>query len=73
MIMAYEMIAYAYREGRESFEFLGSEEPYKRDWTSHVRERIQFHAFAPSPAGLAGWALHAYGRPLAKRVAALRP
>lgn len=73
MIMAYEMIAYAYREGRESFEFLGSEEPYKRDWTSHVRERIQFHAFAPSPAGLAAWALHAYGRPLAKRVAALRP
>jgi CelD/BcsL family acetyltransferase involved in cellulose biosynthesis len=70
-LMAQAVISDAFARGLESFEFLGSDESWKLDWTSTCRERLLLQAFAPSPAGLADWALHAYGRPLAKRSLAL--
>ena len=62
----------AFERRLATFEFLGADEPWKLEWTSQVRERVVCQAFAPSPAGVAAWAAYAYGRPLAKRVAALR-
>lgn len=56
------MIEYAREHGMRSFEFLGGEDSWKLGWTSEVRERQLFQAFAPTPAGLAEWALDAYAR-----------
>jgi CelD/BcsL family acetyltransferase involved in cellulose biosynthesis len=72
VIITHEMIAYAKRQGLRSFEFLGGEDPWKLEWTSEVRDRRLFQAFAPAPAGFTEWALYAYGRPLAKRVVGRR-
>ncbi len=43
----------AFSEGLESFEFLGDDEPWKRTWTSLVRERVQVQWFSASPLGRA--------------------
>ncbi|MDX6510812.1 MAG: hypothetical protein QOE36_316 [Gaiellaceae bacterium] len=70
-MVAYELISYAFAHGLESFEFLGTAEPFKLEWTQELRERRLLQAFAPV-AGLPDFAAYAYGRPLAKRVLALR-
>lgn len=69
-VVAGAMIAYAHEHGRESFEFLGSEEPFKSEWAKESRERVLLQAFAPTLAGRAERAVHVHGRPLAKRVLA---
>jgi CelD/BcsL family acetyltransferase involved in cellulose biosynthesis len=71
-IITHEMIAYARREKLSSFEFLGGEDPWKVEWTSQVRERRLFQAFAPAPAGLAQWALYAWVRPAVKQLLSVR-
>jgi CelD/BcsL family acetyltransferase involved in cellulose biosynthesis len=65
------MIRRAFDEGLESYEFLGTDEPWKLEWTEAVRERRVLQAFAPTPAGLVDWSAFALGRPLAKRVLGL--
>lgn len=56
--------------GLETFEMLGTDEPYKLQWTDRVRERSVLRAFAPTPAGTAAWAVWSFGRPAAKRALA---
>jgi CelD/BcsL family acetyltransferase involved in cellulose biosynthesis len=68
VIMTHEMIAYARAHRLGSFEFLGGEDQWKLEWTSELRERRLFQAFARDAVGAAAWALYAFGRPAAKAV-----
>ena len=70
--MARHLIETAHELGAETVELLGEAESWKLEWTSQVRERVLFQAFSGSPSGLAEWLAYAHGRPLAKRVLALR-
>lgn len=70
-LLAQATLARAFASGLRTYEFLGTEEPFKLEWTDRVRERIGFEAFARSGPGIADWAAFAYARPLAKRVRAL--
>jgi CelD/BcsL family acetyltransferase involved in cellulose biosynthesis len=55
----------------ERLELLGSQDPYKLEWTDRVRERVLLQAFAPTPAGQTERVAQRFGRPLAKRALAL--
>jgi CelD/BcsL family acetyltransferase involved in cellulose biosynthesis len=57
----------AFETGLERVELLGAEDPYKRAWTPHSRERDIVAAFAPSLLGSLEWVAEAHGRPLARR------
>lgn len=70
-LLAQETLARAFAAGLRTYEFLGTEEPFKLEWTDLVRERIGLEAFAPSAPGLAEWAAFAYARPVAKRARGL--
>jgi CelD/BcsL family acetyltransferase involved in cellulose biosynthesis len=63
-----EMVEHAFTAGLDSYEFLGTDEPWKLEWTGHVRDRMAVQAFAPSLTGRFEHAVQAYGRPLAKAV-----
>lgn len=66
-IMMLEALRLAYATGLESLELLGSDEPYKLQWTDLCRTRLLVQAFAPTPLGHAERLLYAHGRPVAKR------
>lgn len=59
-------LARAFADRLSSYEFLGTDDPYKREWTDNVRERVRVQAFRQSPAGLLDWLAFAYGRRWAK-------
>jgi CelD/BcsL family acetyltransferase involved in cellulose biosynthesis len=52
------------------FEMGGGDEDYKTAFARGHHDLILLQAFAPSVAGMALWAVYAYGRPLAKRAQA---
>jgi CelD/BcsL family acetyltransferase involved in cellulose biosynthesis len=68
MIMAFEVIRWAYGQGLTRYDFLGGDEPYKRRWTDHVRERSALRIFPRSVAGLAAHTAWRHGRPVAQRM-----
>ncbi|HYN35830.1 MAG TPA: GNAT family N-acetyltransferase [Actinomycetota bacterium] len=68
MLMRYEMLKSAFDGGLSSYEFLGSNNPWKLEWTDQLRERMLLQAFAPSLAGRLDWAAYAHARPRAKRL-----
>jgi CelD/BcsL family acetyltransferase involved in cellulose biosynthesis len=55
-------------------ELLGAEEPWKREWTRDLHERLLVRSFAPTPLAAAERAAQAaylcYGKPLARRAVA---
>jgi CelD/BcsL family acetyltransferase involved in cellulose biosynthesis len=65
-----ELIRRAFDRGLHHFEFLGSDDPHKLEWTSTCHELVRLHAFAPTVPGQLEWAAFAYGWPLAKRTSA---
>ncbi|MBA2358086.1 MAG: GNAT family N-acetyltransferase [Actinobacteria bacterium] len=67
-LIRWKMIERAFAIGLTSYELLGSEEPWKAEWSSKQRVRLVFQAFSPGPPGRAEWAAYAFGRPLAKRL-----
>ena len=72
-LVALECLAYAHLRRLRTYEFLGTEYPWKRTWTSALRDRPAVDLFARTPAGVGGYAVARYGRPLARRaVAAVR-
>ena len=71
-LVTHEFVGYAREQGLSGVDFLGGDDPWKVEWTPHVRELLLFQAFRRSPAGYAEWAAQAYGRPLAKRILSLR-
>jgi CelD/BcsL family acetyltransferase involved in cellulose biosynthesis len=75
-LLAYTMVARAIALGMETYELLGTDEPWKYRWAVSVRERVVLRCFARSPSGFVAWSTDIYGRrvarrlPLARRVAA---
>lgn len=67
-LLVADMLARAFEQGLETFEFLGADEAWKLEWTDTVRERRSFQAYAPSATGFAAWAAEAWGRPAARRL-----
>jgi CelD/BcsL family acetyltransferase involved in cellulose biosynthesis len=66
-----EMIRRAFDGPALSYEFLGANEPWKREWTTRQRDLRRLDAFPRSVPGVANWTAFACGRPLAKRAKAL--
>jgi CelD/BcsL family acetyltransferase involved in cellulose biosynthesis len=62
------MAARAVSTGLETYELLGTVEPWKERWTATSREYVRLDAYAPSAAGSASWALRTHGRRLARRI-----
>jgi CelD/BcsL family acetyltransferase involved in cellulose biosynthesis len=67
-----EMIARAFANSLDSFEFLGSDGAYKLTWADHSHNRTEFQAFSRSPAGIFDRIVQTRGRALARRMMALR-
>jgi CelD/BcsL family acetyltransferase involved in cellulose biosynthesis len=67
-LLTLESLRRAYEGGLESYEFLGTDDPYKLQWTSTVRERVRLQVFARSIAGRGQDAAWRFGRPLVKDV-----
>lgn len=62
------MLERAFSASLDSYEFLGTDEPWKLEWTDLTRDRLAVQAFAPSLAGRIEQAAYVRGRPLAKAV-----
>jgi CelD/BcsL family acetyltransferase involved in cellulose biosynthesis len=67
-LLRHAVVKSAFVDGLSSYEFLGSDEAWKLEWTTATRDRVLVQAFAPTAAGLADWSAFAFGRPVAKRV-----
>lgn len=70
MLMRYEMIKRSFDKGLSSYEFLGSDNPWKLEWTDALRERMLLQAFSTSPGGLVDWFAFAHARPAVKKALA---
>jgi CelD/BcsL family acetyltransferase involved in cellulose biosynthesis len=53
MLITRETIAYAANNGLESYEFLGTVQPWTQVWTSSQRECVAIRAYPPTTNGLA--------------------
>jgi CelD/BcsL family acetyltransferase involved in cellulose biosynthesis len=71
MVLRHEMIQRAFRVGLRSYEFGGSDESWKLEWTRKTNDRVLVQAFARTVVGAGEWAACAYARPVAKRLRAL--
>jgi CelD/BcsL family acetyltransferase involved in cellulose biosynthesis len=69
MLLRHEMLARAFANGFISYEFLGTNAPWKQRWTNKCRERMLFQAYAPSLTGVLDWGALTYGWILAKSIA----
>lgn len=61
-LLTYRSLRRAFEQGVATYELLGADDPYKRIWTSSVRERVRFQAFANSPAGTISYVGWSWGR-----------
>jgi CelD/BcsL family acetyltransferase involved in cellulose biosynthesis len=52
-LLHHRLLERAFADGLSSYEFLGNADPWKLDWTEHIRERTAFQAFANTVPGLA--------------------
>lgn len=68
MLIAQELVAWAFDRGLGRFELLGQVEPQKLYWTEDVHERTQLQAFAPTLPGRLEHAAWRHGRPLVRRL-----
>jgi CelD/BcsL family acetyltransferase involved in cellulose biosynthesis len=68
MLLRGHMLRHAFDTNLVAYHFLGHDDPWKREWTDASDEQLLVQAFAGSPAGLADWGAHRWGRPLAKRL-----
>ena len=67
MVLLASVIEHAFGTGTRRVELLGGDERYKLAFTSDVRDKRRFQAFAPSAPGLVSMAAFRYGRPVARR------
>jgi CelD/BcsL family acetyltransferase involved in cellulose biosynthesis len=67
MLMRQHMISRAFSDAISVYDFLGEDSEWKHAWATERRDRVRMQAFSPSPVGRVEWAIHAHGRPLAKR------
>ena len=71
VVMRHQMLERAFASGLSSYEFLGSNDSWKLEWTERLRDRRQLQAFEGSPRGLLEWGAFRFGRPAARRAIAL--
>jgi CelD/BcsL family acetyltransferase involved in cellulose biosynthesis len=67
-----EMLARAFAGGVSRYEFLGHDEPWKREWARATTESRFVEAFSSSPYGTLDWAAHRAARRLVTRARALQ-
>jgi CelD/BcsL family acetyltransferase involved in cellulose biosynthesis len=67
-VLAYMMVSRAASTGLETYELLGTDEPWKHRWTDTFRDQVTLHAFAPSVVGFFAWSAFVHARPLARRL-----
>jgi len=67
MIIRHLMLARAFSGEVSTYEFLGADYDWKREWTSAVRRRLLLRMFAPTALGRLDRTAFVYGRPIAKR------
>ena len=58
----------AFAVGLREYDFVGTDDPWKLEWTDTVRERVLFEAFRDTPLGRAEWAVRVPGRRAAAKV-----
>ncbi|HEU5311065.1 MAG TPA: GNAT family N-acetyltransferase [Candidatus Eisenbacteria bacterium] len=58
----------AFEVGLRRYDFLGKDDPWKREWTSMVEVQVQLQSFRRTPDATADWAAQRYLRPLARRL-----
>jgi CelD/BcsL family acetyltransferase involved in cellulose biosynthesis len=66
-LLTYESLRRGYANGLRSYEFLGTDDPYKLQWTPTTRERVRLQIFSRTVGGRGQDAAWRYGRPLVKR------
>jgi CelD/BcsL family acetyltransferase involved in cellulose biosynthesis len=69
-LLRHTLIARAFDQGLRRYEFLGSDEPWKRTWTGTTRNRSRLVAFPRSTVGVTSWLAIRYARPFAGRLQA---
>ena len=69
-LLTYAGIRRAFELGLESYELLGQQDDYKRQWTPDTHERLRLQLFPRRPAGSATYVAWRYGRPLVRRIRA---
>lgn len=67
MALLGSVIEHAFAGAVERVELLGGDESYKLAFTSDVKDKRRFQAFAPSPLGLLSRTAFRFGRPAARR------
>ncbi|MEA2440836.1 MAG: hypothetical protein QOH76_2260 [Thermoleophilaceae bacterium] len=66
-LLTFESLRQAFADGLSTYEFLGTDDPYKLNWTATTHERVRLQVFARSLRGRAEYAAWRHGRPLVKR------
>lgn len=67
MIIRRHMIARAFSEGLSTYDFLGTNDAWKQEWTNAHQEQLFLHLFAPTTLGSLDRTALAYSRSAAKR------
>jgi CelD/BcsL family acetyltransferase involved in cellulose biosynthesis len=67
-LLTHAGIERAFELGLRSYELLGQQDEYKRQWTSATRERLRCQAFPRRPVGATNYIAWRYGRPLVRRI-----
>jgi CelD/BcsL family acetyltransferase involved in cellulose biosynthesis len=67
-LLTYAGVKRAFETGLDTYELLGQQDEYKRQWTSDTRERLRLQAFPRRPAGSATYLAWRYGRPLVRKI-----
>ncbi len=68
MLLRQRMLRRAFEMELDQYQFLGRDDPWKREWTGNVQEQLLVQVFAGTPTGLADWAAQRWARPLAVRL-----
>src|SRR5256714_996337 len=63
-LLTHESLARSFEARLRSYEFLGSDDDYKLDWTSATRERIRLRSFPPTLRGRVGLVARRRVRPM---------
>jgi CelD/BcsL family acetyltransferase involved in cellulose biosynthesis len=71
MVIRYLMLFRAFSNEISTYEFLGADYGWKREWTDTLRGRLFLRMFAPTALGSLDRATFVHGRPTAKRMKSL--
>jgi CelD/BcsL family acetyltransferase involved in cellulose biosynthesis len=72
IVLLQALLERAFATGLRWVSLGGADDPYKAVFSTSHQDYLRFQAFAPSPAGWLHWLAFAHGRPVAKRLLAMR-